>query len=142
MIKPTRKNQRLWVERHLNGGEYSGHYEYNIEVGIKQAENPDHDHACYQAMRWLDESNVKTLAEAWRRCQNGGWMAWMVYRMEPTPQEELWLDRMTIRASKIAIREIGTTNKRYEQQYARALRRIIPNPWVMKNWRAGLEVNS
>jgi hypothetical protein len=142
MLKPTRENQRLWVERHLNGGEYSGYYlQYNIEIDKKEHENPDHKHACYGAMQWLDESNVKTLAEAWRRCQNGGWMAWMLYQMEPTFQEERWLNRMTARASKIAMRKSYTT-RGYEQQYARALRKMIPNPWIMKNWRAGLEVNS
>lgn len=138
MLKPTRENQKKWVEKHLNGGVYDWRSAYERETWEKEKKYSGHRHACWQAMKWLDEANVKTLAEAWRRCQNGEWMSWALYQMEPTEKEERIILRARMIATKAAMR--SATDKTYQQKYAREMRKLIPNPWVMKNWKAGLGV--
>ena len=42
--------------------------------------------ACKEAVEWLREKNYKSLAVAWRYCDRGDWMMWLVGRGEVTEE--------------------------------------------------------
>ena len=45
--------------------------------------NKDHWDACSEAIEWLEENNIKTLAEAWEKCERGDWLLWLYVHLHP-----------------------------------------------------------
>ena len=43
----------------------------------------DHWNACFDALRWIEENNIKTLAEAWEKCERGDWLLWLYVHLHP-----------------------------------------------------------
>jgi len=120
MLKPTKTNQQRWVRRHLNGGSYPDDaWDYEEEAYWKERRYSLHNHACFDAMEWLDRQDIQSLEEAWDRCPYTGWLDWMFSLMEPTPEEQQQWDNL------------------YWRYQPGALRRRVRNPWVLENWRKG-----
>lgn len=78
--RPTQKRQTEFVDKYLGGGTYE---DYTVGAVFAGFSNQDYDQACAAAMVWLDESNVRTLAEAWEKCPRADWLGWMFARMNP-----------------------------------------------------------
>lgn len=89
-FNPTKKRQAQWVKDHLNGGSFPpSKRDYCEEV---QCTSDPYQQACYEAMEWLDQHDIETLAEAWDRCPAVEWLGWMYCFMEPTCQDaQQWL---------------------------------------------------
>lgn len=94
-FNPTPKRQREFVEAHLNGGSFPDHHgDYRVEAEerVMERDGSFGDYACFSAMLWLDESNIKTLAEAWEKCPRADWLAWMYQWLSPSKRDlRLWL---------------------------------------------------
>ena len=76
-FKPTKAQQKEWVSKHLNGGVCPlTKRDYNNECFSGNT-------ACWEALNWLSETDITTLAEAWERCERPDWLMWMLVHMEP-----------------------------------------------------------
>lgn len=85
---PSKKRQAQWVKDHLNGGSFPEEYNEYWEESCWSLTTQ----ACHEAMEWLDRNDIKTLAEAWDRCPETEWLAWIVSLMEPSRADaRLWL---------------------------------------------------
>lgn len=89
MLVPTKANQKKWIKEHLNGGVCPK----TISVYLKEIVRRDIT-ACYAALDWLSGTNIKTLAEAWRRCTRPSWLLWMLWQMKPDAQDVEKLDTL------------------------------------------------
>lgn len=45
-------------------------------------------HACFEAIEWVRENNITTLAEAWAKCECGDWMLWFAGKRSGEPEGE------------------------------------------------------
>ncbi len=158
---PTKERQQAFVDQHLNGGGVpDSSRAYQAELMARTGDFFSSDHACHRAMLWLDEADVKTLAEAWDRAPRADWLAWMYQWMKPTKADmKRWwrllvrvkggkkdVDRWTRDDYEDAlgsgapevypgiIAEIGDdifqASKLCPGDGADAVREAIPNPWL------------
>lgn len=152
-LNPTIKNQKLWVRNHLNNGVCP-----NIKNNYFNFVSSDRDQACYEALCWLDEKNIKTLEEAWDKCTNPSWLLWMLHYMKPTQKEFLKInyvlkDKLSKGPNKkymfrylyeesytfyewsLDFYDLGKNNIMSLSQlrrYARLIKETVGNPWVKK----------
>jgi len=47
--------------------------------------------ACGEAIEWCKDNNIKTLQEAWEKCERGDWMLWLYARLYPDNKREITL---------------------------------------------------
>ena len=45
--------------------------------------NKENWDACPGALDWIEDNNIKSLEEAWEKCQRGDWMLWLYTRLHP-----------------------------------------------------------
>ena len=93
-LYPSKAAQKAWVKKHLNGGvcpATEGKWrELFISIGY-----PGFDALpCYDALNWLANSDITTLAEAWERCDEPAWLAWALLRMEPDEEDVAKVSQM------------------------------------------------
>lgn len=85
MLKPTVKNQKKWVKEHLNNGVL-------LEDEEKYEKESSYKQACYDGLVWLEKNNIKTLEEAWDKCNRPDWLMWMLMWMSPNRKDLEKLD--------------------------------------------------
>jgi hypothetical protein len=88
-FKPTKRNQKLWVQAHLNGGvcpKTRKDY-YDLRTDLILEGRPYKCLACWEALDWLSESDIKTLEEAWDQCDRPDWLIWTVLHMKPDKKD-------------------------------------------------------
>jgi hypothetical protein len=88
-FKPTAKRQRQWVEDHLNNGvcpRERDRYE-DLHNNLPFYHGGRRKGACYDALDWLSDTNIKTLAGAWDACERADWLLWMLCWMEPDVED-------------------------------------------------------
>jgi len=44
--------------------------------------------ACSNAIEWIEKNNIRTLQEAWEKCERGDWMLWLYAKMYPEKVRE------------------------------------------------------
>lgn len=126
MLKPTKTNQKAWIRKHLNGGILEKDFADHVEVTYKKEDAyPSHCHACYSAMKWLEEQGIISLEEAWNKCPRADWLDWILSQMDLSVEEDEALDEIF----EEIIYDVDSIRKR------------ILNPWVMENWKKGLKSN-
>jgi hypothetical protein len=47
--------------------------------------------ACVEATEWCAENKIKTIEEAWEKCERGDWMLWLYRKLYPDNLRELTL---------------------------------------------------
>jgi hypothetical protein len=139
-FRPTKKRQQDWIRQHLNDGVYP--------LDRKDPFWTDDDWrmklACRAAMRWLADSDIKTLAEAWEECRRPDWMLWTLYWMEPDESDAAKARTLLFRADlsasvfahnpqglilrimQVMIRNCPTKERRVN---ADRIRELWGNPW-------------
>jgi hypothetical protein len=144
---PSKKRQKQFVKMHLNNGSFpDDELDYRNEIYHQD----QGDHACFDAMWWLDENNIETLAEAWDKCPRADWLAWMFARMEPSVSDaRKWykfsksISGFNSRYYKKRFEKVKRLNKyinrfiedlgsfiaRNSEDSANEVREVISNPW-------------
>jgi hypothetical protein len=78
-------------------------------------------HACQPALDWLRASGHKSLTAAWRACQNGSWMDWLIVECDPK-----------VRKARAASDQVRAAYVQARAQaraaYADAIRAVYPRP--------------
>lgn len=110
---PTKKRQKDWVREHLNGGVCPKEREEWVRVhrawlcahiGYRR-----YPLACFEALEWLSETNVTTLAEAWKQCKEPSWLFWALSWMEPSLADHAKLVKFwkwLVRASDVPVHSV------------------------------------
>jgi len=84
---PTKARQKKWIKDRLNGGVCPENREEWVSMRFSgyslTSTSAAGMMACYEALEWLAESNIRTLEEAWRQCDNPAWLLWCIAEMEP-----------------------------------------------------------
>ena len=104
-FKPTKQRQRKWVGEYLNDGvcpKSRNDYQFDGRISMSTA--------CWEALDWLSETDITTLAEAWERCERPDWLMWMLYRMAPDRAD---YDKALALADKIRGSRYGSSKLRY-----------------------------
>lgn len=158
-FRPTKKRQKQWIEKHLNGGSFPDNVDdYNLETNQREDKYGYNawKQACFDAMCWLDRNDIQDLAEAWDKCPHVNWLAWMFSHMEPSKQDlKNWYKMMksvsceinnfykgdyyrTIESNSTEdveemIHDFGfLINRCYPNNGADKVREHIKNPWLLK----------
>lgn len=91
MIKPTKKNQKLWVRKYLNDGKCPTAKDY-FELGLNESDNAP----SLLMLEWLAEAepDITTLADAWDRCPRGDWLMHMLTHMQLDENDQPKLQKL------------------------------------------------
>ena len=106
-FKPTEKNQKAWIRKHLNNGDLTEDY--------ARIDTADDNAACLESMEWLESNDIATLEEAWDKCPDPTWLAWMHARMSPTRKDALLWVQVARKAIDVLPKSVKDKEKELEE---------------------------
>jgi hypothetical protein len=109
-IKASKRTEKAWVKKHLNDGVCPRNISDWWRDYYKKQRSL-HSMACYDALEWLADAEVYSLADAWRLCPRADWLLWIVAFMQPEEKDAKICIKFVKSIFAVAVRSKGASRK-------------------------------